>query len=269
MVELIVVVAIIGLLAALILPAYDLAKVKAQRTFCGSQVQQLQIAWAQFSDDNGDALVENQPLLGPGLPNDACWFTGSARTEHDEMYGPAPYYTSTNKALAKNSRLYSYVNSTDVFRCPADHRNVDGRPVVRSYSMNCWMNGQTMGDPSGLVSQALDDRKNDDRLIFRFFRKLGQITRPSDLSVFIEESETTLADSMFAVVKDLPAMRDIADLPGNRHRGSFVLGYADGHASYRRFTQPGLLRGFKSPEEANRALDKDLIWLGSLATEAR
>jgi prepilin-type N-terminal cleavage/methylation domain-containing protein len=114
--ELLVVVVIIGLLAALLLPAYDLAKVRAQRGVCGERIRKIQMAWTQFADENNDELVNNQPLLAAGRPNEDCWFPGSARLEHDPIYGPAPYYTSTNQALARNSKLYSYLGSPDYFR---------------------------------------------------------------------------------------------------------------------------------------------------------
>ena len=267
--ELLVVLLVIGVLAALLLPAYDLAKVRAQRGVCVAKIQKLLLGWSQFADENNDQLVDNQPLLAAGIPNDECWFPGTARTEHDPIYGPAPYYTATNQALARNSKLYSYVNSPDYFRCPSDTRSVDGNRVVRSYSMNCWMNGQTMGDPSGYVSMAADGRQNDDRLQFRFFRKQSQLGRPVELLVFIEESESTLTDAMFSSVKDLTTMRELADLPSTRHRYSCPVGYADGHVGLFRMSVSSKLRGMKAMEEAGKLQEKDLERIGTLSTEKR
>lgn len=267
--ELLVVVVIIGVLAALLLPAYDLAKVKAQRGVCGARIQHLLGAWSLFSDENGDQLVENQPLRGAGIPNDDCWFAGSARLEHDPMYGPAPYYTATNQALARNSKLYSYVSSIEYYRCPSDNRAVDGQRAVRSYSLNCWMNGQSMGDPSGLVSMARDERQNDGLLDYRFYRKQSQLSKPSDLLVFIEESETTLTDSMFSAVKNLMTARDLADHPSSRHRNSCPVGFADGHLGFLRLSVPGKLRGLKTSQDLSKLQDQDIEHIGTLSTEKR
>ena len=267
--ELLVVIAIIGVLAALLLPAYDLAKVKAQRGVCGARIQSLLSAWSLFSDDNGDQLVENQPLLAAGVPNDDSWFPGSARLEHDLMYGPAPYYTATNQALARNSRLYSYVNATEYFRCPSDQRALNGQRAIRSYSLNCWMNGQSMADPSGLVSMALDEHQNDDLLQFRFYRKQSQFNKPSELLVFLEESEQTLTDSMFAAVKNLASARDLADLPSTRHRSSCPVGFADGHQGFLRLSVPGKLRSLKSNQDTDSLQAQDLERISTLSTEKR
>lgn len=269
MLELGVVVMIIGVLLALLLPAYNLAKVRTERTVCGVQVQQLGTAWMQFADDNLDDLVDNQPLLGAGIPNDDCWFPGSARLDHDPIYGPAPFYTSTNQALARRSKLYPYLNRKDAFRCPSDTRAIAGHRVVRSYSINSWMNGQSMGDPSGHMSRARDDRQNDPLLKFRFFRKQSHISAPADLFVFMEESETTLTDSMFSAVKDLPATRDLADFPASRHGYSAVMTYADGHIGFFRVSTHPRFRTLTSMPEGPTLQDQDIAAVGLLATEPR
>jgi prepilin-type N-terminal cleavage/methylation domain-containing protein/prepilin-type processing-associated H-X9-DG protein len=267
--ELLVVVVIIGLLAALLLPAYDLAKVRAQRGVCGERIRKIQMAWTQFADENNDELVNNQPLLAAGRPNEDCWFPGSARLEHDPIYGPAPYYTSTNQALARSSKLYSYLGSPDYFRCPSDARSLDGLRVVRSYAMNCWMNGQSMGDPSGLASLASDERQNDGRLQYRFYRKQNQLGNPSALLVTLEESETTLTDSMFSAVKNLITSRELADLPSSRHRNSCPVGFADGHLGFFRLSVTSKMRSLKTAGEVNALETVDLERLGTASTEPR
>lgn len=265
--ELLVVLVIIGVLLALLMPAYNLAKVRTQRTMCSFQMQHLTLAWQQFSDDNNGDLVDNQPLLAAGMPNDNSWFPGSARLDHDAMYGPAPFYTATNQSLVRRSKLYAYLNKADVFRCPADKRSLHGQPVVRSVSLNCWMNGQTMGDPSGHISRANDDRDFDHLLKFRFYRKQNHIMSPADMFVFIEEAESTLTDSMFSVVKDLPAMRDLADLPAARHGATAVVTYADGHTGVFRVNVRTRFVTMTSVSPSDRLADQDFEQVGEIATE--
>lgn len=50
--ELLVVIAVIGILAALLLPALSVAKVRAQRLHCASNVRQIGVALQQFVSDN-------------------------------------------------------------------------------------------------------------------------------------------------------------------------------------------------------------------------
>jgi prepilin-type N-terminal cleavage/methylation domain-containing protein len=54
--ELLVVVAIIGILAAMLLPAFSRAKEKSRRTVCGQNLQQLGLALALYAGDNQEVL---------------------------------------------------------------------------------------------------------------------------------------------------------------------------------------------------------------------
>lgn len=56
LVELLVVIAVIGLLAALLLPALALAKSSAKRTVCLGNVRQIGLAIRLYADDHGDQL---------------------------------------------------------------------------------------------------------------------------------------------------------------------------------------------------------------------
>ena len=66
------------------------------------------------------------------------------------MYGPIPDFAPTNVYGLSQGKAWSYVNqSAAVYRCPTDQRTMGGLPVLRSYSMNAWMNGRSYGDPGG------------------------------------------------------------------------------------------------------------------------
>src|ERR1035441_2884399 len=60
--ELLTVVATIGILAALLFPVLGKAKTKAQRTTCLSNLRQLSVAWMLYADDNHGFLAESYPL---------------------------------------------------------------------------------------------------------------------------------------------------------------------------------------------------------------
>ncbi len=61
LVELLIVIAIVGILAGLLLPALNRAKEKAKRTACASNLKQVNLATHLYADDNGESL--------PVLPN--------------------------------------------------------------------------------------------------------------------------------------------------------------------------------------------------------
>src|SRR5678815_4746 len=59
LVELLIMVAIIGILAALLLPTLGKSKEQAHRTVCAGNLKQLSVAWLLYAEDNTDLLVNN------------------------------------------------------------------------------------------------------------------------------------------------------------------------------------------------------------------
>ncbi len=54
--ELVLVIAIIAVLAALLLPVLGKSKAKAEGMTCASNLRQLSLAWFLYADDNGELL---------------------------------------------------------------------------------------------------------------------------------------------------------------------------------------------------------------------
>lgn len=96
LVELLVVMAIIAILAALLLPALSRAKAKAQRTACMNNLRQINLGIRMYADDSQEATPS------PGVP--------TSPTDALNLY-------SGYKALMKS---YVRVNDDRLFACPAD-----------------------------------------------------------------------------------------------------------------------------------------------------
>jgi prepilin-type N-terminal cleavage/methylation domain-containing protein len=215
LIELLVVIAIIAILAALLLPALSSAKAKAQRIVCQSNLKQLATAWIMYCGDNNGEL----PVCA-GFLNINAWVLGNAQTmpQDSARFGQLDpgVLDATNAGAISRGTLFPYTQSPGIYRCPLDHRTVDGVPYVRSYSMNNWMNGLSPAawlpglDPSRLV-----------------YKRDSALPHPSKLFVFVDEDEASINDSLFVVIID-PGWY-MNDIPSRIHKTAYPLSFADGH----------------------------------------
>ncbi len=65
LVELIIVIAIIGLLAGMLLPALHRARMRARRTKCKTEVKQIEMAWKSYLNDYRELPSSSPITMGP------------------------------------------------------------------------------------------------------------------------------------------------------------------------------------------------------------
>jgi prepilin-type N-terminal cleavage/methylation domain-containing protein len=87
LIELLVVIAIIAILAALLLPALALAKAKANRAHCLSNLKQISLGFRLFSHDNGDKFPWAIAVTNGGTMGTDDW-TDHYRICSNEMVTP-------------------------------------------------------------------------------------------------------------------------------------------------------------------------------------
>src|SRR6266853_6542509 len=100
LVELLIVIAIIGILAALLLSALGQAKSRAQTTVCLNNLRQLQLAWLMYCDENEDQVPYNSRSINWNQYG-SNWVWGVMSYETEAFM---PYADSTNTALLVESR---------------------------------------------------------------------------------------------------------------------------------------------------------------------
>jgi prepilin-type processing-associated H-X9-DG protein len=160
--------------------------------------------------------------------------------------------------LIKNGLLYPYVNSTEVYKCPADRKEVGGKPTVRSMSMNAWMN----------PIQDWNSIKNySGASALRVFKKQTDIFRPgpSECWVLIDENPFSINDASFIADPNATVWWDV---PASYHGGAGGLSFADGHAEIKRWKDGNLLKLGAVPTGglARDPNSTDLQWLQDRST---
>lgn len=205
LIELLLVIAIIALLAALLLPVLSSAKANAKQTSCLGNLRQLEAAFQMYAADNGGYLIQNvefDPEFNPAFGTNA-WVYGDMKNQAN----------STNALLIKSGELFPYTPQAAVYRCPADAIMGPGMQRVRSYSMNSWIGSAEMNESP-----------------YRVFQKESDLAagKPSGTWVIIDEHTLTLDDGWFLVTMN--DSQSITSLPATRHQNAYCLNFADGHA---------------------------------------
>jgi prepilin-type N-terminal cleavage/methylation domain-containing protein len=209
LIELLTVIATIAILAALLLPILNKARIKAQRTTCLSNLRQLGIAWILYADDNHGFLAESCSVNNPDV-----WVQGDM-TKADQ---------AGNAELIRQGKLYPYNQSTAIYHCPNDEGvTINGTVVqtVRSYSMNCFMGAR---NPSlGVIPSTAG-------AYVPFYSKDSDLPSPSQLWVLIGEDERTINDGFFQTDPTGRIWFDLPAMSAHRHDYSYGLSFADGHS---------------------------------------
>jgi len=123
LVELLVVVAIIGILAGLVLPGLSRAQGLARATACLSNLRQVGIALQLYVDDSRNRLpiMRDRRLPDAGATNDAG--------------GVIPEVPSPDVVLS------NHLGNVQVLRCPSDKARIFEQ-TASSYGWNSLLNGQ-------------------------------------------------------------------------------------------------------------------------------
>ena len=239
LIELLLVIAIVAILAALLLPALSSAKSRGQQVACLNHLRQLGMAFHLYAADNEGKLPENSPAVYKGTNS---WVTGNMKLSEE----------ATNVNLIQQGKLFPYASQLAIYRCPSDLSASRGVPRARSYSMNSWVGSRYMEYFS---------RANS----FRTFVRESELTaaRPSALWLFVDEHERSIDDGCFLVTMD--DSRPFESFPATRHAHGYGLNFADGHVEKYRLRDENS-RSFEEPGSQITAANSDWQRLKQVTT---
>jgi len=252
--ELLVVVAIMAILAAMMLPALAKAKQQAKRIQCINNHKQLAATCLMYVADNDDWLPANGRTDPPDV-NHKLWVQG-AFVRPDANTNSA-YLLDERYALFAN-----YLKTTRVYVCPTDrpHVMVGGvkHDKLRSYALNAYV-GWTGEWESRLSSK------------HRIFTKQSQMVAPGPSGIFLFQDvhPESICWPYFGVQMVSDAF---FNFPGSSHNGGVVISYADGHAETHKWQDPrtttAYAANYHQHQEASPA-NRDLVWLRERTTASK
>jgi len=267
LVELLVVIATLGVLAMMLLPALAKTGPNTQTFQCLNNLRQIQHGWLVYSADNNDRIV---PTVGQGaaqvnlLPNP---YTNPGNPENQWIYGDVTTRSGTDLNLLRLGLIFPYAPNVGLFKCPADPKTAyespyslpppgaTNPPTIRSISMN------------GFMSPIVDSIQRSTAPLnqaYRIFRKQSDIAVMGSANcwVMLDESPYSINDGWF-VADPSPTASTWIDKPAVYHNNSCGVSFADGHCELHKWRDAGLIayKGAAGNLPPQTGVG-DITWLG-------
>jgi prepilin-type processing-associated H-X9-DG protein len=274
-VELLVVIGVIAVLAALLFPVLSKAKQKSQGVYCLNNGKQMMTAMMLYASENNDFFPPN-PDDGNTLPG-YNWCSGRAGRGGSAEFDPDILKDPKRCLLAPHLN-----GNTSVFHCPGDKRTgiyggsdpaFFGKtvPAARTFSMNQAIGTVDPGyDRDGKSHEGvpnlsvngpwLNNHQNHHRNSpWHTYDKLSSIGAPGPamLWVLVDEDVANLNDAAFAFAMESPVW---LDAPGVYHNGGCGFAFADGHSESHRWISGTTKQGHQFQIRDGRDR-QDWLWM--------
>jgi prepilin-type N-terminal cleavage/methylation domain-containing protein/prepilin-type processing-associated H-X9-DG protein len=279
LIELVVVIAVISILAAILLPSLIAADDKSEGVTCMNNKRQMIQGWLMYAQDNGDSIVLSS---GNGQTNEPLdkyvWcLQEESFLDQPQNYDPSVFITT--------GPLYPYINSYMAYRCPLDTSVIDHNgtllPRVRSISMNFFL--------GGFAGQGAGEGGYSWGNLYPIYMKTTALTAtaspgPSDTWVFVDERwdcinwGNYLTDMAGGDPNDPALYAFSLDMPAMYHNRGATFAFADGHALLEHWEDPRTTPPYTNPDAAPQGPavpqlivpdDEDVRWLQARSVTAK
>ena len=149
LIELLIVIAIIAILAAILFPVFARARENARRASCQSNMKQLGLGFAQYTQDYDERYPGAGAFQTWGQGGN--WVKGTDLVELAKLSGSFAWESPATADTAGGA-LYPYVKSEQVYVCPS---TPDARNKKLSYSMNCALSASSLAPITEVSSVVL------------------------------------------------------------------------------------------------------------------
>jgi prepilin-type N-terminal cleavage/methylation domain-containing protein/prepilin-type processing-associated H-X9-DG protein len=146
LIEILVVIAILGILASILLPVFEQAREKARTASCQSNLKQIGLAFAQYMQDYDSTYPRLRACYPP---------TGEGNGTTPDG-GASFYYGWASFALDP------YIKSIQIFWCPSivyDQENDPSGYAFTSYFYNAWLSTTSSASLTNLATGSEPSRK--------------------------------------------------------------------------------------------------------------
>jgi prepilin-type N-terminal cleavage/methylation domain-containing protein/prepilin-type processing-associated H-X9-DG protein len=220
LVELMVVVAVIGILAALLVPAVVKGKSAVKRIQCINSEKQFGAAFSMYASDNNDRIVANGHN-NPPRTNTKTWVQGA--------FVSVPQIDVEAYVIDPSYALFArYIPTIKTYHCAADFEILKWRKYTyrrtRSYAMNSYLGWEGDYEEHLLPED------------FRIFHKTCDLTAPpAGIYAFTDVQSDSICWPYFGVHM---GKQSFYNFPMSRHNDSGVISYTDGHVETHRWRDP-------------------------------